>query len=319
MTALPFNYAYLLVTILTIASFVSVVLVLPLASCEKPDRAALVALTIAGLLSYGFLFEIEQGQFNLIALACCAWGIFLFHSGPAKWKRLSAYLLFTIAIQLKMYPALFVFAFARDARDLKGNMARWIALGAANIALLFALGPSVFRDFLTVMTHAEKNNFIWCGNHSIKSFGAIMQGTTVPCAPFYGLAFGVILAACFVSTMTLAYMRNVRSSFKYIVMICALSAMLIPPISHDYKLPILSMAFAVFVGETGPIIVNRIRGILMALLFFALSILHACTLFSFTFKPMLLLSNTPVLIFAGIILVFIMLTEDMQNRESPRH
>jgi len=317
LTALPFKYAYLLVTLLTISAFISVVLVLPLAACEKPDRAALVALTITGLLSYGLLFEIEQGQFNVIAFACCAWAIYLFHAGRRKWVRLGAYLLFSIAIQLKLYPALFVFAFARNARDLKSNIIRWSVLGAANIALLFALGPSILHDFLTVIMNYEKNNFIWCGNHSIKSFAALMQNTNVPFVSFFGPGFTLILAVCFALILIVAYVRNARASFKYLVTICALSTMLIPSISHDYKLPILSMTFAVFVGETGPVMVNRFRGIIMALLLFALSILHASTLLFYTFKPVLLLCNTPVLMLACIILVFMMLTETMQNKESP--
>jgi hypothetical protein len=314
LTALPFKYAYLFVTLLSIAMFISVVLVLPLASCEKPDTAALVALTIAGLLSSGFLFELAQGQFNVIAMACCAWAIFLFHAGHGKWSRFGAYLLFSVAIQLKLYPAVFIFAFARDARDLKGNVVRWIALGAANTALLFALGPSVFRDFLTVMTSLEKNNFIWCGNHSIKCLAAIMQNTGLPRVSFLELGCTLLLAACFAVIMTVSYVRNIRASFKYLITVCALSAMLIPSISHDYKLPILSMAFAVFVGETGPVRVNRFRCIIMAVLLCGLSMLYGCTLFYFSFKPMLLMSNTPVLLFACIILVCLMLTEESRQR-----
>ena len=317
LTALPFKYAYLLLTLLTISAFISVVLVLPLAACKKPDKAALVALTIAGLISYGFLFELEQGNFNVITFACCAWAIYLFHTGRGKLVRFGAYLLFSVAIQLKMYPAIFVFAFARNARDLKSNIIRWSALGAANIALLFALGPSIFNDFITVITHYDKqNNFIWCGNHSIKCFAAIMQNTNVPFVSFVGPGFGLILAVCFAVILTVAYVRNARASFKYLVTICALAAMLTPPVSHDYKLTLLSMAFAVFVGETGSVMVNRFRGIIMALLLFALSILHASTLLFYTFKPLLLLCNTPVLILACIILVFMMLTEDIQNKKS---
>ena len=317
LTTLPFKYAYLLVTLLTISAFISVVLVLPLAACKKPDIAALVALTIAGLISYGFLFELEQGQFNVIVFACCSWAIYLFHTGRGKLVRLGAYLLFSITIQLKLYPAIFVFAFARNARDLKSNIIRWIALGATNIALLFALGPSILHDYLTVMINYDKqNNFIWCGNHSIKSFAALMQNTNVPFVSLLGPGFALILAVCFALILTVSYVRNARACFKYLITICALSAMLIPSVSHDYKLPLLSMAFAVFVGETGPVIVNRFRGIIMALLLFALSILHASTLLFYTFKPMLLLCNTPVLIFACIILVFMMLTEDIQNKKS---
>lgn len=317
LAALRFPVAYFLVTVVSVAAFVSVALALPLASCQKPDRTALIVLTFAGLLSYGFQFEIERGQSNVLAGACCAWAIFLFHSGNTKWVRLGAYLLFTVAIQLKLYPAIFVFAFARNGRDWKRNLVRWTALGVVNIALLFALGPQVFRGFLVAVTAQITNPFVWIGNHSIKSFVILHQPGTGPFTSFLGLGCVLTLTVCFVSILALVYVRNVRWSFKYLVAICGLSAMLIPSASHDYKLPILSMAFAMFVGETGPIMVNRFSGVIMAVLLFTLGMLYAWTLFSFTFKPFLQ-NNAPVLLSACIVLVVIMLTEEMQKREIRR-
>jgi hypothetical protein len=316
LAALPFPVAYLLVTLASIVAFVSVTLVLPLLACRKSDRTALIALTMAGLLSYGFQFEIERGQFNVLAVACCAWALFLFHAGTGPWFRSAAYLLFTLAIQLKVYPAIFIFAFARNARDWQGNLARWAALGLVNIALLFVMGKTVFRDFLGAIMAQSHDPFIWFGNHSLKSFVVLQHPGTGTFSSALGIGCGLLLAASFVCILLLVYMRNERSSFKYLVAICGLSALLIPAVSHDYKLPVLAMTFALYVGETGPLSVSRRDGIIRALLCFVLSLLYAWTLFSYALKPVGLQNNAPVLLAICGVLVLLMLTEEPQRRES---
>jgi len=317
LTTCQFPTAYFLVTFMTIAAFISVVLVLPLVSCKDPDRAALVALTIAGLLSYGFQFEIERGQFNTIAFALCAWAIFFFHSGQGKWARIGAFLLFTVAIQLKLYPAIFIFAFTRNARDWKGNLMRWGALGVINIALFFTLGVSVFENFLTAVTAQVNDPYVWIGNHSLTSFItlALRKTSLGPFASFIWLGCGLILAMCFLFILARVYQRNSRRYIKYLIASCGLSTMLIPSVSHDYKLPILCMIFAMFVGETRPILVNGFKGIFTVLFLFAFSMINAWSLFPYTFKPVILRNNAPFLLFAYIVLILIMLSEETQRSD----
>ena len=172
LAGLPFAAAYGIVAALTLAAFVSAVAVLPLWAFPRADRAAVLIAALAGVLSYGLWFELRWGQFNVLALAAAAWGVFLFHRGRGRRARLAAYALFTAGIQLKLYPAIFVFLFARDARAWKENLARWAGLGAANAALLFALGPRVFGDFLQALRAQAEAPYVWAGNHSIQSFAA---------------------------------------------------------------------------------------------------------------------------------------------------
>ena len=123
---------------------------------------------ITGLTSYGFQFELERGQFNVIAMALCFSAIFLFHRKPKlSWL---AYILFTIAIQLKLYPAIYILFFVRDWKDILANLRRFLCLGIVNIALLFILGWGVFLDFLNSLRGTAIDQMIWVGNLSIRSF-----------------------------------------------------------------------------------------------------------------------------------------------------
>ena len=316
LTALPFTAAFTLILSASIAAYVSVILILPLISCPRADHAAAVALAFASLLSYGFQFELERGQFNVLAMACCAWAIWLFHARQNRWSRLAAYVLFSAAIQLKLYPAVFVFTLTRNARDWKGNLLRWGALGAANLALLFALGPSVFRDFMAAISTHAAHPYVWEGNHSMASCAAfLMQNGLGSCSFPLLPAFGLILLVCFASVLWLAYVRNERSAFKHVVAICGFAALLIPSTSHDYKLPILGMTLAVWIAETPPIAIRRSGDFLLAMLCFSLCALHAWTLFSFVVKPRLLQNNALAMLLSCVLLVWIMAIEEVQRRK----
>ena len=292
LAGLPFAAAYGIVAALTLAAFVSAVAVLPLWAFPRADRAAVLIAALAGVLSYGLWFELRWGQFNVLALAAAAWGVFLFHRGRGRRARLAAYALFTAGIQLKLYPAIFVFLFARDARAWKENLARWAGLGAANAALLFALGPRVFGDFLQALRAQAEAPYVWAGNHSIQSFAA-WAGRPEWTGALFAL-FGVCLAVA----LWRAARANGRAAFAALALVCALGTMLLPGVSHDYKLVAFSMAFAPFVAAAEPIAVRAARGWLAAGLFLALCGLEAWTLFSYGAKPAVVQNNAPFLLAA---------------------
>lgn len=306
---LPFQIAYELITVASILAFLSVMLGLVWISSKKPDTTVLILLTFAGLYSYGLQFEIERGQFNVFAMACCGWAVYLFHRGAGRSSRAACYALFTASIQMKLYPAIFVFTLTRDAREWKQNVIRWISLGAFNVALLFVLGSQVFRNFLLAIRHefAELN---WVGNHSIHGWVLHLQTTSLkPFAHPLGLISGFVLAACLLFVLVRAHGRNDRSSFKNLVLMCALATLLIPKYSHDYKLPILSMAFASYLAGTEPVGIGHFKGRIRACLLFAMSTLHALTLYSCVLKPSPLKNNAPVLLGLCVLLVMVMWTE----------
>ncbi len=293
LSALPFSAAYGLMTAMTLMAFASVAVVLPLLAFPRADRRAVLGVALSGALSYGLWFELRRGQFNVAALACAALGLFLFHRGKGRGARWAAYALFSASIQLKLFPAIFVFAFAEEARAWRSNLARWAALGAANVALLFALGPEVFADFRESLKAQAEGPFTWAGNHSIQSFAEWAGHPGIAPALF------ATFAACF----AIASWRTARTrgggTFAGLVLMGALGTMLLPGVSHDYKLTAFPMAFAFFVAAAEPMSPPQgLRGICAAGLLAALCFLEAWTLFSFAAKPEGLRNNAPFLLVA---------------------
>ena len=289
---LPFPAAYAVMTALTVAAFMSVAIVLPLLAFPRADRAAVGLAAAAGALSYGLWFELRWGQFDVLALAGAAWGLFLFHRGRSRGARIAAYALFAAGIQLKLYPAIFVFLFARDARAWKENLTRWAALGAANGALLFALGPRAFGDFLHSVRAQAEAPYVWAGNHSIQSFAEWAGRPEWTGALF--AAFGI----CFAIALGRAALRPSRATFAGLALASALGAMLLPGVSHDYKLTAFSPAFAAFVAAAEPGSARTRRGWAASGALCGLSFLFFWTLLPPAAKPEGMQNQAPFLLAA---------------------
>ena len=281
--------AHAVMTAVTLLAFLSVVVVLPLRVFPRADRAAVAAVAVAGLFSYGLQFELERGQYNVLAAACTAWAVYLFHRGTFRGARWAACGLFCAAVQMKLYPAIFAVALAKDARAWKANLARWAGLGAVNAALLFLLGPEVFADFLRLVRQQAVEPYVWAGNHSMMSFAAQIGAAWVlpACAAVFGLCLLRVLA------------RQVRPGgpgpFAALILVAGLGAMLIPAVSHDYKLTVFTLAFAFYAAAAAPA-----RGGGAAALGL-LAFLHGWTQFSFMLKPAGLQNNAPVLLAAAVL------------------
>ena len=57
---------------------------------------------VTGLTSHGLQFELERGQFNVVAISLCLLAVYIFHY-QVKYRHFG-YLLFLVAVQLKVYP-----------------------------------------------------------------------------------------------------------------------------------------------------------------------------------------------------------------------
>ena len=293
LTRVPFEAARMLVAGLTVAAFASVALVLPLRVFPGADRRAVALAALAGLCSYGFWFELRWGQFNVLALACAAWGAWLFHRGRSRGARWAAYGLFSAGIQLKLYPAIFVVALARDARAGRGNLGRWAGLGAVNLVLLLAAGPRAFVEFLHSLRLQAAAPYAWAGNHSLQSFAEWTGGP---------VGAGILVAAwggCCAWALATAARKGGRRAFAGLVMVCTTGALLLPGVSHDYKLAALPMAFAFLAGAAEPLPGGGLRGGREAGMFLALSVAVAWTQFSYAVKPAALQNNAPFLLAAA--------------------
>ncbi len=301
---IPYPTNYYIITIITVVSYFIAAFLLPLLIVEKGNRSIIPFIFGVSVLSYGFQFELERGQFHTIALLLCISAIYLFHRYPQR--RFFAYLLFCMSVQFKIYPALFVVMFVDDWRDWKINLKRFAGLGLANFLLLFLLGYSYFSKFIAHIIASSGSPEAWNGNHSIISFFYYLLDPKTRLLDANSMArldenihlitnlFLAYFAVCFLVVWMNTHRRNKPGIDPFLMMTCVLGGLLIPAINHDYTLPLLTTPFALTMSEqftrNGP------RRILVILLLVASSFTYTATLVSYIRKPLYLQNSFPLLI-----------------------
>ncbi|MEI8132154.1 MAG: glycosyltransferase family 87 protein, partial [Leptolinea sp.] len=254
------------------------------------------------LFSYGLLFEIERGQFNLIAMGFAFLAILLFHKIPRlRWL---AYIFFCISVQLKIYPAIFVIFLTDDWRDWKRTFLRWASLGLANIALLFLLGLEIMQHYVTAMTRVVSSigKSDWSVNHSINGFVSFINYYF----NFPDTDFQVIQSTLTVTIIILIgicfYNAFVRRTIldPFLLLASTIGALLFPTLSNDYTLAYLvgpTIFLLIHLDEETQRLVELTKkdkshiGIIIGLCAFALT----STYFSYLQKPLFLQNQLPAL------------------------
>ena len=263
---------------------------------------------VTGLLSYGFQFELERGQWNLIAFSFSVASIYLFHKRP-KYRWL-AYLLFSISVQLKLFPAIFVFTLIDNFSDWKNNIKRIVGLGVFNILALFIFGLNPVLstiEFLNKISPGAASFF----NLSLISFtsflfskGGLPQKHIILWLKanewLPQLLFFALFGFCFLIICFQAYKRNITGFNPYIFLACFIGACIIPSVSFDYKLSMLPASIIISIpeillNEEGK---NRPLTILLAFVF---SVAYSSMLYSYTNKPKIMQNNFPALMVILII------------------
>jgi hypothetical protein len=303
--------AYFLITCLSLLGYLIITLVLPLKSGQtRQITPVLLLVFVTGLLSYGLQFELERGQFNLIAMTLCLLSVWLFHAHPKL--RALAYVLFSLAVQLKVYPAIFIVMLISDWHAWKDNIRRLLVLGVVNVAALFVMGIGVFRDFLKAITSQSLNPASWTGNHSINSFVELIA-QIASSAGWNGLkqnqrAIQIVLLGLVLLLIGLIMLRLFKQNRPglnpYLLLACSLGALMIPPVSHDYTLSFLAAPVALLLTDRDiwkpPVEPGQQLSKIMLLTIFSAA--YASTLFSYTNKPLLANNNFPAL-FLMLVLV----------------
>jgi hypothetical protein len=297
--------AYKIVTLVNLLLYILITLVLPLLiGKERQVSALLMFAFVTGLFSYGFHFELERGQFNLLAAFFCFFGIWIYHCHNRF--RYLAYAMFTISAQLKVYPIIFIFMFITDWHDWLNNFKRLMVLVMVNFALFFVLGPHVFVDFFNAIKVQTVNPYIWVGNHSVRSFVTLASRIAIEhnwtgISAYSGLAQFVLLAivvVCIFLIMIKAYQQKQNSINSHLLLACTIGAFLIPSVSHDYKLSILAAPFAILLIDMSfrsEKVTQPLRRLVIMVMIFILSASYSSTLFSFTNKPLVIINNFPAL------------------------
>ena len=310
------NYPFLynLFTLFNLICYFFLTLLLPIKMIQKQSLPTLMLIFVTGLLSYGLQFELERGQYNVFTFLLCLWAIYIFHHD--KKYRLIAYLLFSISIQLKIYPAIFIVMFVDNWKDWRNNLLRFLKLGAFNFLLLFAMGYQAFWDFIgSVSTQLSRPGWEWNGNHSIKAFVEALKrdGLTILAPGSVEMIrqnselLSNVLLAVFLLTFALAILISIRKAATgidaYLLLTCMIGALIIP-VSNDYTLSILAAPMALFFCSL-PIMLNKGRQFLSIALTLGISIAYFATLIPFKYKPYFL-NNTFPLLFVILILSTIM-------------
>jgi hypothetical protein len=303
--ALGYPAYYKLLSLITVTCFIVSALLLPVWISLKKDITIILLFFILGLFSYGFQFELERGQFNVIAFACCLFAIYLFHTHEKF--RYFAYLLFSLSIQLKLYPLIFIVMFVKDWRDWKGNIKRFVGLGAFNFALLFVLGYQLATQFMTAIV-SRQAGFISSRTEDLTirgfvyqlttdGFGLIPAETVTRLSHYAGLISTLLLAifgACLLAVITHAYLKKQAGLNVYLLAICTLGALIIPAGSFDYKLPLLTAPIALVLGGL-PVFSTIPKKIVSLVLTVVLSVSYCSTLYSYTVKSSIFVKNFPAL------------------------
>jgi len=305
--AIKFSFAYKVILLINFLFYIFITLILPLRiRKERQVSSLLIWVFITGLFSYGFQFELERGQFNVIAASFCLLGIWIYHYHNKH--RFLAYFLFSISVQLKVFPLIFIIMFINDWQDWKNNLKRLLLIFTVNFALFFVLGPYVFIDFINAIAKQSLNPSIWIGNHSIRAFVTIMsqiasENGRTWLNEYSGLVQLILLAfvvVCIFLIMLQAYRTKQNGINSYLLLACTIGALLIPSVSHDYKLSILAAPFAILfssdLSNFSERSVQPFRRLITIVLLFILSVTYSLTLFSYTNKPFFLQNNSPPLV-----------------------
>lgn len=308
----PTLYKYF--TIFSLLSFCFLTFILPIKISGMKNIPIILLLFITGLSSYGFQFELERGQYNVFTLLLCLWAIYIFHRQPKY--RIFAYLLFSIAVQLKIYPAIFILMFVDDWKNWKRTLLRFTGIALFNVLLLLIMGTRIFLDFLhSVTAQLDAPGWTWNGNHSMNAFVynltkdgfGIISSSTVEMlrqnSELIETLLLMVFIVCLAIAIWIAYQRDKVGLDPYLLLTCTIGGLIIP-ISNDYTLSILAAPLAVFLSAI-PQIRNLSQQFICILSTLAISFAYTSTLIPFKYKAYYLSNAFPalflILIFATIL------------------
>lgn len=293
-TLLEYPQSYYLVTVLTLVSFFVLSFLVPLLARKSRAYSIPVFFFVTSLFSYGFQFELERGQFNVIAFTLCIFAIYLFYF--YKSFRLLSYLIFSFSVHLRIYPAIFIIMFIDDWSAWKQNLKRLIGIGVLNLMLLFVLGYSILIEFLQALTTRMGPNWTWIGNHSITSFvynltdsgfGLFDQNSLLwlkEHSNFITVALFVYFAICFIVVVLKDIVKKKRGLNPDLLLICTIGGLIIPSVSHDYKLALLAGPMAIAISNRTATSTSW-KKLLSALLITLSSFAFSITLFPPKYRP----------------------------------
>jgi hypothetical protein len=316
---------YYVITALTLFSLIVLIVFIPRQLIPAREHPLIALTLITALISYGVQFELERGQSHTLAFMLCIVAAYLFHS--REHFRWLAYWLFSISIQMKVYPVIFIVLFIRDWRDWRGNIKRFVGLGLFNFGLLFLSGPQYFVQFIQHMVSTLGTVETWIGNHSIKAFtfNLVRDG--------FGLFPDNILSMlksneqiiettllllyllCFGLVLWQVYQQNLPGLNLRLLFVCTMGSLMVPALNHDYTLGLLAGPFVLFTGglQIQGNIGKRVTAILLIIV---MALAYSSLLYPFKYRPPALISSFPMLFIVLIISTLLTFILPLQPKDN---
>jgi len=191
------------------------------------------------LTGYPFIFSIERGNYDIYAMLFSLLALWCLLKLPEHiWLQV---ILLSIATHLKIYPAiLFIVLFAKHGKKTI------LPLLVVNSAFLLILGPQNAIGFLKVITSSASvgARWAWVGNHSGFSFVNLLVSLNRYLEPYLDLLLILSIGVPLVLWVFVIIKINAKDFNNRNIILLFMSTTslmcLIPSISHDYKLVILS-------------------------------------------------------------------------------
>jgi len=192
----------------------------------------LMGIAVESFSSYGFLFNIERGNFDVYPLFLSALFLWLLWKHPRRmWLQV---LVISAAAHLKVYPLIFYALVV-----WKHGWKSLLPLAAVNLGFLLCLGPGNALAFIeTIAFQSSARPSTWIGNHSAYAYAAFWDWQPEnPGITATEMAFLAIPCLIWAGTAFVLYRRGY--SLRNAAWLYALSVPLvnlIPRVSYDYKL-----------------------------------------------------------------------------------
>jgi hypothetical protein len=209
-------------------------------------------------------------------------------------------------VQLKLYPAIFVFALIEDWSDWKNSIKRFIGLGLVNTTALFIFGAGNILSTFGAQGSMESSHIGRPFNLSISSL--VLHILSLDSLPHKRIVLwlqanslvpelflAVFFVVCFLIILWQAHKRGSKGFNPYVFMACTIGILIIPSISFDYKLAVLPASVVLLIPAILALDGSG-NNLLLNLFMFLFSMAYSSTLYPFMYKPHWLQFNQPALL-----------------------
>jgi len=212
-----------------------------LLSIAPRDPVLSLCLAFLTISSYGFIFSLERGNFDIYAMALSLAGLWILLRSPSRlWLQV---ICFSAAAHLKVYPAvLLLLVFWKHGRS---SLAPILVV---NTAFLLCIGPGPAQHFVERLLGVSATTASWVGNHSAESFVQMANGFLGErgLSPIPGAVFLAPPLLIWLGSLVVLLRRGFSGEGAVWLFAVSVPLMnLVPSTSHDYKLVLLGAPIAI--------------------------------------------------------------------------